>query len=125
MERYRAFKSAWVAANADTGLSEKSAIGEIDKVMHGERTSRGGVKPTYAAEVCTLPKGAMVDIDGIAYLVWGKHLHQWSFDGYTNSDVPTDSAVMVRVLTPVSIIRMFKNGFVPGVHDSAFRAPAN
>jgi hypothetical protein len=99
-------------------------ISEIDKVLHAERTVKGGKKVTYEEELEALPSGTMIGADGAAYLLWGKRLWQGSFTGYREVEEPPPPCKRVQVLTPASIVRMFRRGFQPELHDSARKAVA-
>jgi hypothetical protein len=116
--RFTEFKTAWLAANPAVLPSATPRITEIDNVLHRERTRRGGGKVTYEETLPTLPDGVMVEIDGVAYLVWRQQLLQWSFAGYAQSETSWRPEQIVRVLTPASIVRMFRDGFRPEVHKS-------
>lgn len=41
---------------------------------------------------------------------------RWSFDGYARNTTPAPAECNVQVLTPASLVRMFKAGFRPGAH---------
>src|SRR2546427_447059 len=59
-ERFQEFKSLWIAANSEVSASPDPPISAIDRIIHAERTLRGGKKVTYEAELGSLPGGAMV-----------------------------------------------------------------
>jgi len=114
-ERYQLFKAWWTQAH-QPGSSVTSA--QVDKVLHAERTLRGGGKRTYQATLSELPPGTFFEHGGIPYLVWHHGYRPWSFDGYGRAvDWPSDT--QVRELTPASIVTLFRLGFVPQVHPSA------
>jgi hypothetical protein len=117
--RFNEFKAAWLAANPLATSSATPRISEIDHILHTERTQKGGRKVTYEEKLNTLPDGAMIELDAVAYVVWQQQLLKWSFKGYEQSEMPWPSIRRVRVLTPVSIVRMLRKGFLPGVHESA------
>jgi hypothetical protein len=114
--RFAAFKTTWLAVNPDVFSAAPPRIIEIDKVLHKERTRKGGGKVTYEEKLSALPDGAMVELGAGAYLLWNRQVLQWSFAGYTVSEIPRFSLQRVRVLTPASIVRMFRSGFRPDVH---------
>ena len=60
----------------------------------------------------------MIDIDGKAYLIKGRHLLKWSPAGYTGK-TERPSGRTVAVLTPASIVSSLKAGYAPAVHSSA------
>ena len=99
------------------GARRAATMPDIDKVLHAERASPGGGKRTYSCSLSELPRGAMFDIDGVAYAVGFDGVHAWSFAGYGPA-VVMDGATTVDVLTPASVVRTFSAGFVPRAHDS-------
>lgn len=78
----------------------------MDAVLHGERT---GARPHV--DLDALPDGAMVEIDGSAWLVHGDALLRWSDAGYT--DVTTRNARAVTLLTPSSTVEAIRRGRSP------------
>ena len=117
-ERFREFKLGWRTANSEMIASSEPAVSQIDKILHAERVLRGGMKVTYEAALGTLPDGTMIEVGGAAYLIWEKRLWQWSFTGYTERKESHPWQRRVQVLTPASIVRMFRDGFRPEVHES-------
>jgi len=117
--RFNEFKAAWLAANPAVTSSATPRIDEIDHILHTERARKGGRKVTYEEALNALPDGAMIELDAVAYVVWRQQLLRWSFDGYEQGEMPRPSIQNVRVLTPASIVRMFREGFQPDVHESA------
>lgn len=117
-ERYNEFKSAWVKANAGLVQSANPPIAEIDKVMHTERALRGGGKVSFEAPFADLPAGTFIELGTEAFLIWHGRLLRWSFAGYSESQLPPAPATRARVLTPASVVRVFRSGFIPGVHVS-------
>ena len=111
--RYEEFRSA-----LDMSVIRADAI---DRMLHAERLEAGGVKGAYAAVLSSLPDGAMVDYAGNAQLVWRGRLWPWSFTGYGPA-VAAPPETEVVVLTPRSIVRAIRAGFVPQVHESAGRS---
>jgi len=58
-----------------------------------------------------------VKIDGFPYLVTGTALLLWAPEGYARRvEKPKDS--MVTVLTPESMVRCFRQGYMPEIHES-------
>ena len=94
------------------------AAPQLDSVLHTERAIPGGGKRTFDALVSELPLGTIFEHEGHAYLVWISGILRWSFDGYARA-TSTMPSHPVRVLTPASIVRMYKAGFVPSAHPSA------
>lgn len=67
-----------------------------------------------------LPTGLMLDIDGAAFAVKGRHLLRWSFAGYTGT-LPRPSSMRGRLLTPPSIAAILRGGYQPRWHESALQ----
>jgi hypothetical protein len=85
---------------------------EIDRVLHAERIDEAGRKRRYGAALRSLPDGTMVEHQGRPHLVWKGTLRSWSFSGYAPG-VEVAPATRVRVLTPRSIVKAIRAGFVP------------
>ena len=118
-QRYREFKAQWLAANPGVVAGEKVAINAIDKVLHAERALRGGGKVTFDATTDTLPFGTFIQKDEHAYLVADSALLPWSFHGYGQPVTLPEPGTPVTVLTPASIVALFRYGFRPQVDTSA------
>jgi hypothetical protein len=117
-ERYVEFKAQWIIANLDSS-TPKLPVAEIDKQLHSERAAVGGIKITYSSEFKNVPFGAFIERESDAFLYWQGKLNKWSPNGYLevcSSPAPNE---LVTILTPPSIVRMFRNGFTPQVHVSA------
>ena len=117
-DRFQLFKDVWFRANPSSADAALHTIGVVDKALHAERAARGGGKVTDAAVLADLPIGAMFESDGTAYLNWTRGPLPWSFKGY-GLPVKIAPSVSVNVLTPISVVRMFQNGFLPTVHVTA------
>lgn len=116
-DRFDAFKAAWCAANGEAA-GTKMSIKVIDKVLHSERAIRGGGKVTYLEAFHSIPPGTFVDLEGVAHLFWQGQLYPWSHHGYGQPRAALPASTEVRVLTPASIVAMFRHGFRPQVHES-------
>ena len=92
----------------------------IDNQLHADRLEKRK-KRTYRADLASLPEGAYVAIDGVAWLVLGNELLEWSAGEYL-SRRPRVKMREVEVLTPRSIVDVFEAGYRPTVHPSAHRA---
>lgn len=117
-ERHDQFNTAWTAANATSPLRARLPIADIDKTLHAERTRPDKGKCTHTAAVSDLPPGSFFQHAGEARLVWSTGLLVWSFRGYTKGN-PVAPDDQVEVLTPRSIVQLFRAGFEPYVHASA------
>lgn len=117
------FKQAWLTGNPQYGFNEKTPIASIDDVLHGERVAKNGSKLRYQEKFELLPNGSFIEMNGAAWLVWDSLIYQWTPEGY-RAGVPGPEgygagvpgpAGMVRVLTPRSVVRAFRAGYVPAV----------
>lgn len=119
-DRYNEFKSAWIQSNREMIETENPTAIEIDKVLHSERVFEAKRKRTFEAQLGTLPQGTFIELERKALLLWRGKLFEWSFDGYTRSNLLLSPSRSVAVLTPRSVVRMFASGFTPQVHVSAY-----
>lgn len=108
---YKRFQGFWekcfrVRARAD----------EMDEVLHSERL-QGRAKRTSRADISTLPDGTYITIDGAAVIVWAQEIAGWTDRGY-GERFPRPARGEVEVLTPPSIVAMFRAGYKPDVHPS-------
>lgn len=117
-DRYLEFKVAWCTANPGIAGSNPP-IAQIDKQLHFERAIRGGGKVTFNDKLLNLPAGTFIELEGIPYLLWLGKLFPWSHHGYGQPLSALPKAIQVTVLTPVSIVAMFRHGYKPQVHESA------
>jgi hypothetical protein len=114
-ERFKAFQAAWKRA---TRASELPRAVEMDRGLHRARIDRQRRKVTYEAELDSLPNGSFVAIDDSSpYLVWEDALFLWTPEWYARKERRRSGPV--TVLTPQPIVRCFRQGYVPQVHDSA------
>ena len=116
--RHDLFNTAWTDANAASVTRTRLPIADIDKALHAERTQPDKGKRTYQATVSALPFGTFFEHEGQARLVWATPHPVWSFRGYTKGEAVAPD-VQVDVLTPRSIVQLFRAGFRPRVHASA------
>ncbi|MDF1690440.1 MAG: hypothetical protein P1U35_12615 [Cycloclasticus sp.] len=104
---------------ASNTLGSSVPVANIDKQLHAERAVRGGAKVTYTEEFGKLPSGTFIEHNEEACLLWKGQLNSWSPDGYQQSASLPASGEIVTVLTPLSIVKIFMNGFMPQVHLKA------
>jgi len=116
-DRYKEFCAVWF----ETGSLARhpSRADEIDRKLHAERVRRDGLKKTYRARLSSLPPGTFIAHRGRPYLLWRGELRRWTFLGYGPATRVSPTG-QVEVLTPRPIVRVFRAGFVPQVHESAF-----
>jgi hypothetical protein len=108
-QRFEDFRRAW---------GKPLLAPDMDAELHRSRMDRNGGKVTYEASLDSAPDGCFVAIDGSAYLVWGGSLLAWTPFGYAQRE-SRPMGKIVTVLTPAITVRCLRNGYVPGVHDSA------
>jgi hypothetical protein len=111
---YKRFKEKWLEANAAYGFTEKTKIAEIDNVLHSERIDRNGKKNSYRAPLNELPDGTFMLLHNAPFLKWKNWLYRWSPAGYIEKQ-SGDTLSTVEVLTPASIVNMFRAGYIPQV----------
>ena len=104
-----AFRAAWVAVHP----SDAGSLTVLDHRLHRERTGGG----PWSAPCGSLPDGAMVALEGAAWLVVGESLLAWSHAGYTGRRSRPSGAV--AVITPPTIARVLAAGWMPQLHPSA------
>jgi len=110
---YKRFRALWSGC-----FGAVASVAEIDAVLHGERL-QGRQKRTSRADISTLPDGAYVVSDGVASVIWGDQLAAWSDLGYgKRSSRPARGEV--ELLTPPSIVEVFRAGYKPAIHPSLF-----
>ncbi|MBN8856473.1 MAG: hypothetical protein J0H07_31755 [Sphingobacteriales bacterium] len=116
------FKSCWTKGNPEYGFSVKTPIGEIDKILHGERIDACGQKVTYEALLQELPDGTFIELEGRAWLVANGHVHGWTPFGYEKGRA-LPSGQRVKVLTPRSVVNAFRAGYIVQINDRSAEAP--
>lgn len=110
-EDYTRFRGLW-----ERCFGKVRTVDDIDAVLHRERLD-GHAKRTYRANLLTLPDGTFVRIGDAAHVVWRGEVAAWSDTGYTKRRAvggPFD----VEVLTPQSMVAIFRAGYVPAVHPT-------
>jgi hypothetical protein len=113
---YQRFKAAWEAWSG-----EPADAGRIDAVLHGDRLEGWGARQrqrTYQEEIGALPDGAVIRLDGSAWLLRHGQLLAWSAAGYA-SRRPLPGLSRVEVLTPRALVAVLRSGYRPLVHPSA------
>jgi hypothetical protein len=111
---YQRFRAAFGAARG----GESPGAEAIDRALHADRLLGRSQKRTYLARPDALPDGAMVRLEGDAWLVRGGELRRWSLGGYGTRR--TGSSLPERLeLTPRSAVAALAAGYQPTVHASA------
>jgi len=114
---YKRFRQLWTGC-----FGAVASVDEIDATLHGERL-RGREKRTTRADISTLPDGTYAAIDGVACVVYGAELAAWSDRGY-GKRFTRPKCGEVEVLTPPSIVEVFRAGYKPAIHPSMFVPPS-
>ena len=112
-ERYNAFRDAWARAKQQ---NDRPSADEMDLELHPARIDKRK-KVTYETPLRLLPDGCFVQIVGDAYLVLGDALLLWTPGGYARREARPQGSV-VTVLTPRPIVRSFREGYQPEIHES-------
>lgn len=108
---YKRFRRLW-----EQCFGAAAGVDAIDAALHRERWN-GRAKRTSRAEIATLPDGTYVTMGARAALVWGDRLAAWSDRGYAER-FTRPAQGEVEVLTPPSIVAVFRAGYRPEVHPS-------
>jgi len=109
------FADVWAEAHGGGG---RAKAGDIDAMLHAERLTPEAAKRCFKSHVGALPTGTQVRHGDFCYLVLARRLLRWSPAGYTLAlDVPVD--LVVDVLTPQSVVEVFRAGYDADVHESA------
>lgn len=116
-DRHALFKSYW--GQMHPPASGSLLVSAIDKQLHSERQIRGGHKKTFTANVNELPVGTLFEYSGQAVLASRRGLLAWSFQGYAKKNLDIPASSLVQVLTPPTVVGMFRLGFEPRLHASA------
>lgn len=109
---YERFRTLW-----EQSYGGRARADAMDLRLHAERVN-GKAKRMHRAEIAGLPDGTYVAIDKRAWLLFDGGLYAWSDTGYAPRRQPPRHAV-VDVLTPKSIVNLFRCGLVPSVHPTA------
>jgi hypothetical protein len=112
-EDYRRFAQA-VAVEFGGAVPRAPAI---DARLHAERLD-GRAKRLAPHRLGDLPDGAMLALDGAAWLVWRGALRRWSPAGY-GPRLAADPDRIVEALTPGLAMAAMRTGYSPQVHATA------
>lgn len=115
---YQQFIAAWRRGNG----VPNALLREIDQRMQEDRIDRRlRRQKRIDASLADLPDGTMVGLPlepGMALLVWGQRLLQWSPTGY-HSCRQRPEHLAVELLTPLSTVRALAAGYRPMLHPTA------
>jgi len=112
--RYQEFKRAW----AEAFPGEPAGAAAMDVRLHADRLAAPGIRRSYEAALADLPDGAMVELDGRAWLVLGSRLLAWSHGGYREQRARPRRA-RVTVLTPRATVAVLAAGYQPVLHPTS------
>jgi hypothetical protein len=113
---YQAFKRAWATAQGGGGPDVQT----IDARLHDDRLAGPGIRRTYRAPLAGIPDGAMVEVDGTAWLVLGGGLLAWTPGGYRDRRTAgPGTGTEVTVITPAATVAVLAAGYRPVLHPSA------
>ncbi len=113
---FRRFAQA--VAGAFDGAAPRAPM--IDARLHAERLD-GHAKRLAPHHLGDLPDGAMLALDGTAWLVWRGALRRWSPAGYGERQA-ADPGRTVQALTPAVTMAAMHAGYSPQVHETAGRS---
>jgi hypothetical protein len=110
---YRRFRDLWSAVRPRDPVGADG----MDMRLHAERLDGRAGKRTAPAELAELPDGTFVVREGGAWLVHDRFLLAWSPAGYTTRR-PRPGRGRVAVLTPPSVVAIFRSGYAPQIHPT-------
>lgn len=119
-EDFIRFKTYWLKGNPEYGFNERTSIQEIDNVLHKERINSDGTKVTYAANSANLPNGTFIVFEDLPFLIRDGLFFQWSPFGYEKG-APFPKVDKITVLTPGSIVNVFRAGYMPQMSGNPTR----
>lgn len=114
---FNTFKSLWLKGNREYKFAEKTSIQKIDRIIHEERITLGKLKVTFEEYIQNIPNGTFVRINKDPYLVLNDQAFLWTPFGY-NRGIALTNKVKFTVLTPKSIVNIFRAGYLPQIHHS-------
>jgi hypothetical protein len=112
----RRWKALWLLGNPGYHFHERTPIRDIDAILHQERTE---FDSRHKSSIRDLPDGSFVASEGNALLVAGGLLYPWTPFGYGEAIAPQEGKKL-EVLTPASIVRTFRAGYLPQIALEAF-----
>jgi hypothetical protein len=109
---YQRFRALWQACHPGRWNAES-----IDARLSAERLEKRAVKRIHAAEITTLPDGSYIQLEDRAWLIWEGELWSWSAARYEQRRAKPAHG-MIALLTPPSVVSVFRAGYQPMVHAS-------
>ena len=115
---FNRFKAAWVRGNPLYMYDMRTPIGDIDEILHRERMNPNGSKSTYRERLEDLPEGSFIEYNGKPYMIGhSNRVIGWTPFGYRDP-IKIPHMEEVDVLTPKSIVRCFRSGYIPQTSES-------
>lgn len=116
------FREAWLAGNPQLNFGDSVRMGEIDKVLHGERLTdayyvKDKRKRMFTAVLPQLPNGTFILHNNAPHLIWQDALYPWTAAGY-QPPFPRPKNGRTAVLTPRSTVAALAHGYLPHVSSS-------
>ncbi len=117
-EDYKKFAACWRESFPQCNTPK---VRDIDEVLHRERQVSGvGPLPILAAEIDTLPDGAMIAIGSNAFAMRHGFALPWSFEGYgTPIKLSNLNLNNASLLSAPALVKTLKAGYQPRWHISA------
>ena len=107
------FAEAWRQA---FGLAERPRAGDMDLILHRERTMAATPEP--GSDIAALPDGAVIGDAADLWAVRGSRLLSWAPDGYHRWKARPSSGTF-PVITPAAVLAVLANKYRPVWHESA------
>jgi hypothetical protein len=104
---YQRFRVAFALAHG----TEPPSAEQIDRQLHADRLDGRRRKRTYRERLDALPDGAMVELEGGAYVVHEGALVYWTFAGYGGDPLAQPGSTLLDVLTPRSTVATLRAGY--------------
>jgi hypothetical protein len=102
------------------GVTARRIADEMDAALHVERCVSGAGAMMIGEETAKqLPDGAMIASGADAFAIHNGAARKWAFDGYSKPVALSALPGGLRLLTPPSIVKVFKSGYLPAFHPSA------
>jgi hypothetical protein len=120
-DEYQSYRDAVARADGSTddlGATELNRRLAMERLQPGRGLLRAGDRKLWPAHIDELPTGTVIVDQGLARLVVGDFLLDFSFAGWM-SPAPKPSDVVVQVLTPRTSVAALGNGYTPVLHPTA------
>ncbi|MDQ6771528.1 MAG: hypothetical protein M3024_00835 [Candidatus Dormibacteraeota bacterium] len=113
---YVRFRDLWRGVHP----SDEAGVDVMDRRLHAERLAGRAGKRIHQGDLTDLPDGTFIVVEGRAHVVRGPSLLAWAPAGYAGRRVrPRRGGV--DVLTPPSVVAVFRAGYEPQIDAGAAR----